>query len=361
MKEEKQVSEKIKNDVQEYYGKDLKNSNDLKTSACTTISTMPRYIKDLIGNIHDEVVIKYYGCGLAVPSELKDLKVLDLGCGAGRDVYLLSQLVGESGKVVGIDMTDEQLQVAKNHSEYHAKKFNYKKSNVEFIKGDLEQLDKLDLEPGTFDLIVSNCVINLVPNKEKVLKDCYSLLKPGGEIYFSDVYCDRRVDPELKNDKVLHGECLSGALYWNDFLRLSRKAGFIDPRLVESGEITITDEKIKEKLPNLRFFSATYRLFKIDTLESDCEDYGEAVMYKGTISESPNSFLLDGHHLFETGAVMSVCSNTYDMLYKTRFRKHFEFYGTRKVHRGIFQGCGKNLPFTTNSISSQDCSTGACC
>jgi len=191
----------------------LSSSLDLKTNACCTGGVPPPYIQDAINRIHPEVVSKYYGCGLCLPQyPLEGAKVLDLGCGAGRDVYIASQLVGATGKVVGIDMTEEQLAVAKKHQEYHADKFGY--SNVEFVQGYLEQLRDLNLEMGSFDVIISNCVINLCTDKEGVLKECLNLLKPGGELYFSDVYSNRRVPKSLQENEVLWGECLSGALYW---------------------------------------------------------------------------------------------------------------------------------------------------
>jgi 2-polyprenyl-3-methyl-5-hydroxy-6-metoxy-1,4-benzoquinol methylase len=199
--------------VSKYYGKELASSDDLKTNACCTAGSPPKYIQDAINKINPEVVSKYYGCGLCLPQyPLEGAKILDLGCGAGRDVYIASQLVGPSGKVVGVDMTEEQLAVAKKHQEYHADKFGF--SNVEFRQGYLEELSDLQLEPGSFDVIISNCVINLCTDKDAVLKECLNLLKPGGELYFSDVYSNRRVPKSLQENEVLWGECLSGALYW---------------------------------------------------------------------------------------------------------------------------------------------------
>ena len=113
-------------------------------------------------------------------------------------------------------MTPEQLVVAKDTQPYHADKFGF--ANTEFHLGKIEELDQIDsLEDNSVDVIVSNCVINLCPDKEAVLKSCHRLLKPGGELYFSDVYSNRRVPESLRQDEVLWGECLSGALYWNDF------------------------------------------------------------------------------------------------------------------------------------------------
>ncbi len=323
-------------EVQEYYGKELSQSEDLKTNACCTIKNYPDHIKKAMGKIHDEVMSKYYGCGLTIPSSLEGKKVLDLGSGSGRDVYLVSQLVGEDGEVVGVDMTDEQLDVSNRHLEWHREKFGYKKSNVKFMKGYLEELDELDLEENYFDVIISNCVINLVKDKQKVLSSVYKLLKPGGEMYFSDVYVNRRIPSRLVDDPVLYGECLSGSLYTNDFISMSRKAGFNDPRFVESEVITIENKEIQQKLQGFKFDSITYRLFKIEGLEDKCEDYGQAVIYKGGIENQELAFKLDSGHTFEKGRLEKVCGNTYLMLKESRLSEYFTYIGNFETHYGEF-------------------------
>ena len=137
---------------------------------------------------------------------------------------------------------------------------------------------------------------------------------------------------------MLYGECLGGALYWNDFLPIAKEAGFLDPRLVTSKPLGITNEAVKQKLGAAKFFSATYRLFKLDGLETACEDYGQAVVYKGDIADQPEAFALDGHHLIERGKVFPVCGNTWRMLADTRFQPHFDFIGDFSTHYGIFPG-----------------------
>ena len=345
--------------VKEYYGKVLKGSEDLQTSACCDVADMPRYLTELIANVHDEVVARYYGCGLCIPTALQSCNVLDLGCGTGRDVYILSQLVGEAGSVTGVDMTAEQLATADAHRSWHAKKFGYAESNVRFLQGYLEKLGTLDLEPGSFDVIVSNCVINLCMDKPAVLRGAFNLLKHGGELYFADVYCDRRLPDEVRSDPLLYGECLGGALYWNDFLPMAKKAGFLDPRLVSSRPIEIDNPYMREKLGNARFFSATYRLFKLDELEPACEDYGQAVVYRGGVAEQPETFVLDDHHIIERGRVFPVCGNVWRMLADTRFQPYFDFIGDFSRHFGIFPGCGTPSPFD----EAQDAGNGSvsCC
>jgi SAM-dependent methyltransferase len=330
--------------VKDYYGRQLNNSTDLKTDACCDVSEMPDWFKPLLSNIHPEVLSRYYGCGLVCPPLLEGCRVLDLGCGSGRDVYALAQLVGATGSVTGVDMTAGQLAVARRHQAYHAERFGY--DNVRFVQGYIEQLDELGFEPESFDVIVSNCVVNLSPDKAAVLAGVRHLLKPGGEFYFADVYADRRVPDALRSDPVLYGECLGGALYWNDFLRLARQAGYIDPRLVTDRPLAITHPQLEARIGDIRFFSATYRLFRIDALEDACEDHGQAVIYRGSIAEHAHRFALDQHHDFETGRVFPVCGNTYRMLRETRFAPHFEFIGDFSRHFGLFAGCGGELPFS---------------
>ena len=140
--------------VQEYYGKLLQKSEDLKTNACTSCCKPPQTIQEIINSIHEEVTAKYYGCGLTIPTEVEGMRVLDLGSGSGRDCFILSKLVGKNGFVVGVDMTKEQIETARKHIDYHTKKFGFCKSNVEFREGYIEKLQDLNLEDNSFDIIV---------------------------------------------------------------------------------------------------------------------------------------------------------------------------------------------------------------
>ncbi|MBI2567626.1 MAG: methyltransferase domain-containing protein [Candidatus Schekmanbacteria bacterium] len=342
--------------VKEYYGRQLQSSRDLKTDACCDTSAVTGSLRPLLARIHPEVLSRYYGCGLVLPPLLQGCRILDLGCGAGRDVYALSQLAGEQGRVVGVDMTAEQLAVAERHHAHHAEVFGF--DNVRFLCGFIEKLGDLDLPEGGFDLIVSNCVVNLSPDKEAVLRGAHRLLAPGGELYFSDVYADRRVPPALRDDPVFYGECMGGALYWNDFLRLAHRSGFVDPRLVSDRPLAITDSTMASRAGAIRFYAATYRLFKLAGLETACEDYGQAVVYCGTIPDHSHLFVLDKHHHIETGKVFPVCGNTWRMLYETRFAAHFTFLGDFSRHYGLFAGCGGGLPFDGESRATP---TSGCC
>jgi SAM-dependent methyltransferase len=344
--------------VQAYYGQELGGSADLKTNACCDAEALPAWVKPLLGRIHPEVTNRYYGCGLVCPPLLEGCRVLDLGCGSGRDAYLLSQLVGASGQVVGVDMTREQLAIAREHAPYHAELFGY--ANVSFLEGTIEELEALPLEAGQFDVIVSNCVLNLATDKGAVLRGVKRYLKRGGEFYFADVYADRRLADGLRGDPVLYGECLGGALYWKDFLRLARAAGFADPRLVQDRPITIADARIEDLLGETRFYSATYRLFNLDGLEDACEDHGQAVIYRGTIPGHPHRFDLDGHHAIEAGRCFPVCGNTFRMLRESRFSNHFIAMGDFSRHYGLFPGCGETIPFTS-AMGNKGTGAAACC
>jgi arsenite methyltransferase len=322
--------------AKDYYGKQLESNKNLKTTACCSLDDIPAFHRKLLANIDDEILNKFYGCGSPLPPAVKGLKILDIGCGTGRDVYMLSQLVGDNGFVTGIDMTDEQLDVARKHIAGQMKRFGYKNPNVEFCKGLIEDLASAGIEDSSIDLVVSNCVINLSPRKADVFRGIFRVLKPGGEFYFSDVYASRRVTDELRKDPLLHGECLSGALYTEDFRRILLDLGCPDYRTISSREISITDAEVKKKIGNIRFFSKTMRAFKLDSLEDKCEDYGQTARYLGNMEESANSFRLDDHHLFETGKPYLVCGNTAAMLQDTRFSDYFEITGNRAIHYGLF-------------------------
>lgn len=346
--------------VQDYYGSTLAGSCDLKTDACSTLERPREDVRAAISAVHDEVSSRYYGCGLAIPPVLEGLKVLDLGSGAGRDVFALARLVGKNGHVTGVDMTAEQLKIAREYEGWHAEAFGYDKPNTRFLEGYLEKLDELDLEPNSFDLIISNCVINLCTDKPAVFRAAERLLKPGGELYFADVYADRRMPEELVDDPVLYGECLSGALYWNDYIAMVKEAGFRDPRVVEHRPLGIIDPTLKERLAPIRFASVTASLMKLPNLDAGCEDYGQAVIYKGGISGMERAFKLDTDHVFEAGKVEPVCGNTLAMLKETRFAPWFEVIGEGKTHFGQFPGCAAPDVFAPVGENSEPLPRSCC-
>lgn len=367
----------IHDNVSKYYGSTLQSTNDLKTTACCTNVRPQQHIIDIINRIPDDVNNRYYGCGLPPMDGLEGLDILDLGCGSGRDCYILSSLVGENGSVTGIDMTQEQLDIAINNSQNYTKNIlKYKHNNMRFVKGYIELLQDANIQPNSIDLITSNCVINLSPDKLAVLQSVYNTLRHGGEFFFSDVYSDRRIPTELRNNEILYGECLSGALYVEDFYRYAAQVGFVDVRVVDSKPIEIIDPKLKQIIGNIKFTSITFRLFKfdkgsIDELESTCEDYGQIGIYKGSITNHEHSYRLDDHHIFYTNKPVLVCGNTASMVGSSvTLGKHFDIIGNRNVHYGLFYcatSTDTNSLFNNNNNNNSKnlitpCgTTGSCC
>jgi len=341
--------------IQDYYGRVLEKSEDLATDACCASGAPPRWIADPLARVHDDVVSRFYGCGFPIPAAIQACRVLDLGCGSGRDVYLASQLVGPTGFVYGVDMTPEQLAVARRTLDWHMDRFGFDEPNVGFHQGFIEDLDSLPIAPGSVDVVISNCVVNLSPAKQAVLAGVHRLLKPGGEFFFSDILADRRLPEDVSADPLLHSECLGGAPYGPDFLSLARRSGFLDPRVLSRAPVTIRNPAIERRVGAARFTSETLRLFKLEGLEERCEDYGQTARYRGGIPGHETFFALDDHHLFEAGRPERVCGNTAAMLEDTRFRPWFEVRGDRSRHFGAFP-CVATL-----AQQQRGDAPGACC
>jgi len=187
------------------------------------------YSDEEIGSVSDANL----GLGCGNPVAMSQIKegdvVLDLGSGAGFDCFLAAQRVGESGKVIGVDMTEEMIERAKENAE----KYNYK--NVEFRLGEIE---KLPVEDNSIDVAISNCVINLVPGKEKAFREIYRVLKRDGKMYLSDIVLLQSLSEEQKNDKDLLAGCVAGAMLRDDYLNAINKAGFEVKILSEDKDIS---------------------------------------------------------------------------------------------------------------------------
>jgi len=344
--------------VRDYYGKVLQASSDLKTNACCAVGAPSARIAEAMQNVHPDVLARFYGCGYPIPEAVEGCTVVDLGCGTGRDVFLLAQLVGEQGRVHGVDMTEEQLTVARETLDWHRERFGFAEGNVELHQGFIEDLSFLATD--SVDIVVSNCVVNLSPRKDLVLAEVFRVLKPGGSFYFSDVFCDRRLSSDVANDPVLHSECLGGAMYAFDFEQLAKRVGFLDPRATERAPITIQNRAIEEKVGAARFESVTLRLFKLPQLEPRCEDYGQLATYRQPIPGVGALFALDDHHLFELGRPERVCSNTAAMLADTRFAPFFEVTGDTSTHFGAFD-CSATMASEQYAQADVVGSTSSCC
>ncbi len=336
--------------IQQYYGETLGSTADLKTGACCSPDAMPAHLREWLGELPRAVTDRFYGCGSPIPAAIEGATVLDLGCGTGRDAFLVSRLVGATGRVIGLDMTPGQLAIARTAQDSHRKLTGL--DNLDFRDGRIEDLAAAGIQDASVDVVISNCVLNLSPAKARVFAEILRVLKPGGELFFSDVYADRRIPRELLDDPVLRGECLSGALYMEDFRRLLLEQGVADYRITARSPVPLLDAEIEARIGMIGFESITVRAFKLD-LEDRCEDFGQLATYLGSIAHHPHRFMLDDHHLFERDRPMLVCGNTAAMLADTRYAAHFEVT-PRRSHFGLFGGCA--APATEDASTS-----GACC
>jgi ubiquinone/menaquinone biosynthesis C-methylase UbiE len=249
--------------VQDYYGQELQSSSDLKTSACCCGAASPSpEVQQALTLIPSEILDRFYGCGSPLPPDLSGKTVLDLGCGTGRDVYIASYLVGPTGQVIGVDMTPEQLVVARRYQTQMAAAYGYSTSNVTFLQGYIEDLAALGIATATIDVVISNCVINLSPQKTAIMEEILRVLKPGGQLYFSDTFSDQPIPPDLANDPILRGECLSGALYLPEFEHLMHNLGFQDLTYTEIRALTIDNPSIAARLSNIALSSRTVSALK---------------------------------------------------------------------------------------------------
>ncbi|RMG18395.1 MAG: methyltransferase domain-containing protein [Planctomycetota bacterium] len=323
------IDEELRGYLREYYGRRLQHNGDLTEQACCTDATAARHA-DTIALLPDEVVRRHYGCGCPLPEDdLSGLTCLDLGSGAGVDAFILSRLVGPEGHVHGIDMTLEQLEVARKHAPAVARAFGFERPNTTFHEGFIETAEAI--ADASIDLVISDCVINLSPRKDLVIETIARVLREGGELYVSDIVADRRVPESLASDPRLVAECLGGALYLHDFLDLLRDAGFGDPRIVESRvlQTDVAGEPIE-------FRSVTVRAQKFaQPLDRRCEDYGQLATYTGAFPRCPARFRYDDHHVFERGRPTPVCRNTARMLSETRLAKGFQVTPPLR-HFGLF-------------------------
>ncbi len=230
---------KVKKIVKKAYGKIARESQSDCCCSCgcgSQDSPGAAQISKSIGYSDEEINVApeaNLGLGCGNPTALGSIKegdtVLDLGSGAGFDSFLALKKVGTSGKVIGVDMTKEMVSKAKTI----AKKYDH--TNVEFRLGDIE---KLPVETGSVDVIISNCVINLAPNKSKVFNEAYRVLKKGGKMFVSDIVLLKELDEKQKNNDELISGCVAGALIKRDYLDKIKQSGFEVKILSEDKEIS---------------------------------------------------------------------------------------------------------------------------
>ena len=314
-----------------------------EAALCCPVDYDPQYLKV----IPAEVIERDYGCGDPSQHVRRGETVLDLGSGTGKICFIASQVVGPEGRVIGVDMTDAMLEVARRNAPIVAERIGH--GNVEFRKGRIQDLaldlEKLDAElrarpidsadaflaaeelardlrvkhplipTGSIDVVVSNCVLNLVePHaKRQLFEEIFRVLKLGGRAVISDIVADEEVPEELQNDPELWSGCISGALTETGFLDAFEAAGFYGIRLLK------LDTQPWRTVRGIEFRAATVEAFK--GKQGVCLDHNQAVIYKGPFKK----VLDDDDHVLQRGRRHAVCAKTFQLFQKAPYREHFDF------------------------------------
>ncbi|MCX6122300.1 MAG: arsenite methyltransferase [Ignavibacteriales bacterium] len=236
------TEQEIKEMVKEKYGAIAEQSKQQNQSSCcgstcgcsnVEFSIMAEDYKKLPGYVADADLA--LGCGL--PTEFAQIEpsdtVVDLGSGAGNDCFIARSIVGETGRVIGIDMTEAMIAKAKAN----AVKLGF--TNVEFRLGDI---DNMPVEDNTADVVVSNCVMNLVPNKQKAFSETFRIIKQGGHFSISDIVLQGELPDDLRNEATLYAGCISGAVQKEEYLRIIKEAGFTNIVVQKDRKIDIPNE-----------------------------------------------------------------------------------------------------------------------
>jgi arsenite methyltransferase len=235
----KRKAEEIKKIVRDGYAKAVtQKTSCCSTSSCCGGTDQAKNISKKVGyseaemNAVPEGANLGFGCGnpVAIASLKEGDVVLDLGSGAGFDAFLAAQRVGKTGRVIGVDMTPEMLERARANAE----KGGYK--NVEFRSGEIE---KIPVEDNSIDVIISNCVINLSPDKVKVFEEAFRVLKPGGRLMVSDLVLVKELPAALKESVEAYVGCLAGAIMKNDYLKFIAMAGFKDVKVISESSYPV--------------------------------------------------------------------------------------------------------------------------
>ena len=234
---EKEIKEAVKG----RYAQIAKQDQQSCCSSCAcginplSLAEAVGYSREELERIPEETIM---GLGCGNPTAIADLRasdvVLDLGAGAGVDVFLAANKVGPTGRVIGVDMTEEMVDKAKDVAK------NYGYQNVEFRLGEIENLP---VDEESVDVIISNCVINLSPDKSKVFQEAYRVLKPRGRLTVSDIVSERALPDEIKNDPAAWAGCIAGALEQQEYLRKIKEIGFRDVQVIASKEFHIESKE----------------------------------------------------------------------------------------------------------------------
>ena len=282
-----EVIERSRGIVREFYGH---AAEEPQADLCCPIQPNA---EDL-AHIPKEVVERFYGCGSPVSAAALQTgeTTLDLGSGAGIDCFIAAKKVGASGRVFGIDMTDSMLKIANDCRPRVAGALGW--DVVEFKKGFLEAIP---LEDATADVVTSNCVINLSPDKPAVFREIWRVLKDHGRAVVADIVADRQVPPKMRADGKLWGECISGALTEEAFLAALERAGFYG--------VSLLKKTFWKEVEGCRFFSVTVRGYKFEK-KAGCTYVGQYAIYLGPLKAAVD----EEGHLFPRGTPVEVCTDT---------------------------------------------------
>jgi SAM-dependent methyltransferase len=241
------TSEELKNVVKDLYSEIANQTKEENETSCCGAGECCTV--DYAVFAEDYSKLKGYnkdadlGLGCGIPTEFAHINegdtVLDLGSGAGNDCFVSRELVGEKGKVIGLDMTETMI----NKARENADKLGF--NNVEFRLGDIE---KMPISEDSIDVIVSNCVLNLVPDKKKAFSETFRVLKPGGHFSVSDVVLKGELPASLKNDAEMYAGCVSGAIQGEDYLSIIQQSGFTEIKVQKQKAVVLPDEIINKYL-----------------------------------------------------------------------------------------------------------------
>jgi radical SAM protein with 4Fe4S-binding SPASM domain len=273
--------------VQDFYGRAAETP---QAGLCCPVS----YDREDIAHIPQDVIDRFYGCGgpMSLAGVQPGETVVDLGSGAGIDVFIAARKVGPTGRAIGVDMTDPMLGVAGENKGKVAQALGY--DVVDFRKGYLEEVP---VEAASVDLVTSNCVINLSPDKPRVLREMWRVLKDHGRVVVSDIVADGPLPPGLRVNVHLWGECISGALPEDEFVAELEKAGFYGVALLK--------KEFWKEVEGHRFFSVTVRGYKFQK-KAGCVFLGHRAVYLGPYVSVGD----EEGHLFPRGQAVEICTDT---------------------------------------------------
>lgn len=293
--------------------------------------TIPGEARDKLYNVSAEIKNLFHEFGAPMPPLMEGCTVVDLCCGSGRDTYLAAQLVGETGKVIGVEPNAERLIIAQKYLDQEMKQFGYAAPNVELLNGVPEDLAAIPDDSA--DIVISNCTFNLSPDKEAYVREVKRILKEDGEWYFTDVFTGRRIPTELAKNVEQRADRLAGAMFVGDFRRLVQRNGFNDPRYLMNFKTPLTDSE-RDTYGDVEFATLTVRILNSNWSEDVCESYGETVTYDGSLPDYPEFFLFEHNIKFPAGKECTVCGNVTSVAAHSRYAKVFKVVGDRTTHIG---------------------------